>query len=92
LLAMSAATIDRALRNAPERAGVRPHRRAPRSAVIRRSVAVRTFDGWDDPPPAFIEADLVTHCGASVKGSFVQMRIPTKPPGYTERVPRTVPI
>jgi hypothetical protein len=91
LLAMSAATIDRALRNVPERAGVRPRHRAPRSAVIRRSVAVRTFDGWDDPPPASIEADLVAHCGVSVKGSFVQtLTLTDIATGCTECAPMLV--
>jgi hypothetical protein len=54
LLAMSAATIDRALREIR-----RPPRTARRwsapSAAIRRSVPVRTSDA-DDPPPGFVEA------------------------------------
>src|SRR3954470_6001349 len=40
LLAMSAATIDRALREVRECAGGRPRRRAAPSAAIRRSVPV----------------------------------------------------
>ena len=63
LLAMSAATIDRALREVREPGGGRKRRHAPPSAAIRRSVAVRTFDGWDNPPPGFVEADLVAHSG-----------------------------
>jgi hypothetical protein len=69
---MSAATIDRALRDVRERAGGRKRRHAPPSAAIRRSVAVRTIDGWDDPPPGFVETDLVAHSGPTAKGSFVQ--------------------
>jgi len=72
LLAMSAATIDRALHEAREPGGGRKRRRAPPSAAIRRSVPVRTFDGWDDPPPGFVEADLVAHSGPTAKGSYVQ--------------------
>ena len=63
LLAMSAATIDRALRTVRERAGGRKRRHAAPAAAIRRSVPVRTFDGWNDPPPGFVEADLVAHSG-----------------------------
>src|SRR6202030_4703103 len=59
LLAMSAATIDRALRDIRRQAGTAMRRRSAPSAAIRRSVPVRTFDGWDDPPPGFVEADLV---------------------------------
>ena len=72
LLAMSAATIDRALRDVRERVGGRKRRHAPPSAAIRRSVAVRTFDDWANPPPGFVEADLVAHSGPTAKGSFVQ--------------------
>ena len=45
LEAMSAATIDRALRKAKEPGGGRKRRHAPPSAAIRRTVPVRTFDG-----------------------------------------------
>ena len=58
LLAMSAATVDRALRDIWRHAGTATRRRSAPSAAIRRSVPVRTFDGWDDPPPGFVEADL----------------------------------
>jgi hypothetical protein len=72
LLAMSTATIDRALRQVRALGGGRKRRHAPPSAAIRRSVPVRTFDGWDNPPPGFVEADLVAHSGPGAKGSFVQ--------------------
>jgi hypothetical protein len=56
LPAMSAATIDRILRGAGERAGGRKRRNAPPLAAIRRSVPVRTFADWGDPSPGFVEA------------------------------------
>ena len=51
LLAMSAATIDRALHDIRRHTGTAARRRAAPSAAIRRSVPVRTFDDWDDPAP-----------------------------------------
>ena len=88
LLAMSAATIDRALRVIRGQAGGGTRRRAPPSAAIRRSVAVRTFDGWDDPPPEFMEADLVAHSGPTAKGSFVQtLTLTDIATGWTECAP-----
>ncbi len=45
LLTMSAATIDRALREVREPGGGRKRRHAPPSAAIGRNVPVRTFDG-----------------------------------------------
>jgi hypothetical protein len=91
LLEMSAATIDRVLRDARERAGGRKRRNAPPSAAIRRSFPVRTFDDWDDPPPGFIEADLVAHSGPSAKGSYVQtLMLTDMATGWTECAPLLV--
>lgn len=88
LLAMSASTIDRALKQTRGQSGGRPRRRSPPSAAIRRSVAVRTFDGWDDPPPGFVEADLVAHGGPTGKGSFVQtLTLTDIATGWTECAP-----
>jgi hypothetical protein len=90
LLAMSAATIDRSLRAVRQQAGIRRQGTAP-SAAIRRSVPVRTFDGWDDPPPGFVEADLVAHSGPTAKGSFVQTLVLTDiATGWTECAPLLV--
>ncbi|MGH7106770.1 MAG: ISNCY family transposase, partial [Acetobacteraceae bacterium] len=89
LLAMSAATIDRALRET--RGAGRKRRHAPPSAAVRRSVPVRTFDGWDDPAPGFVEADLVAHSGPTAKGSFVQtLTLTDIATGWTECAPLLV--
>jgi hypothetical protein len=72
VLAMSAATIDRVLREVKERASGRKCRRTPPSAAVRRSVPVRTFSDWQDPAPGFFEADLVAHSGPTARGSYVQ--------------------
>jgi hypothetical protein len=91
LLAMSAATIDRSLREVRQQAGRSSRRKAPPSAAIRRSVPVRTFDGWDNPPPGFVEADLVAHSGPVAKGSFVQTLVLTDiATGWTECAPLLV--
>jgi hypothetical protein len=91
LLAMSAATIDRALHDVKEPGGERKRRHAPPSAAIRRSVSVRTFDGWDNPPLGFVEADLVAHSGPTAKGSFVQtLTLTDIATGWTECAPLLV--
>ena len=88
LLAMSAATIDRSLRDVREQAGGRRRRRAAPPSSIRRSIPVRTFSDWDDPPPGFMEADLVAHCGPVTNGSFVQTLVLTDiATGWTECAP-----
>jgi hypothetical protein len=91
VLAMSAATIDRALREVKERATGRKRRRTPPSAAVRRSVPVRTFSDWKDPAPGFFEADLVAHSGPTARGSFVQTLVLTDiATGWTECAPLLV--
>jgi hypothetical protein len=91
VLAMSAATIDRLLREVKAGAGGRPRRRAPPSAAIRRSVPVRTFSDWGDPAPGYFEADLVAHSGPTARGSFVQTLVLTDiATGWTECAPLLV--
>jgi len=91
LLAMSAATIDRALRTVREHAGGRSRRRAAPSLAVRRRVPVRTFSDWHNPPPGFVEADLVAHSGPSASGSFVQTLVLTDvATGWTECAPLLV--
>src|SRR5690349_20047443 len=91
LLAMSAATIDRALGDVRRHAGTATRRRSAPSAAIRRSVPVRTFADWDDPPPGFFEADLVAHSGPVASGSFVQTLVLTDiATGWTECAPLLV--
>lgn len=90
LLAMSAATIDRSLSEIRQRAG-RPARRRSRPNAVRRSIPVRTFSDWHDPPPGFFEADLVAHSGPVASGSFVQTLVLTDvATGWTECAPLLV--
>jgi len=90
LLKMSAATIDRSLRPQREHCGAR--RRRPGSvSTIRRSIPVRTFSDWDDPPPGFVEADLVAHSGPVTSGAFAQTLVVTDiASGWTELAPLLV--
>lgn len=68
LMEVSTAPIDRT------RASIdgQRKRRAGVGAAIRRSVPVRTFADWRNPPTGFFEVDMVEHCGGSkVGGDFV---------------------
>ncbi len=91
LLSMSAATIDRALREIRKQTGAGTRRRAAPSSAVRRSVPVRTFADWDDPAPGFMEADLVAHSGPTAEGSFVQtLTLTDIATGWTECAPLLV--
>lgn len=85
---ISAATIDRILGPVRKQAGGRGRRRAATSSAIRRAVPIRTYADWDDPPPGFFEADLVSHSGPLTSGSFAQTLVLTDiSSGWTECAP-----
>lgn len=85
---ISAATIDRILGPVRKPAGGRGRRRAAPSSAIRRAVPIRTYADWDDPPPGFFEADLVSHSGPLTSGSFAQTLVLTDiASGWTECAP-----
>lgn len=85
LLAMSAATMDRALRPARDMGKYARRRSGINNTPLRKSIAVRTFSDWNDPPPGFFEMDMVAHCGKSVSGSHAHSLVLTDiASGWTE--------
>ena len=68
ILQVGAATIDRMLANARSNIDGQRKRRGGVGAAIRRSIPVRTFADWRDPPPGFFKIDMVEHCGGSQTG------------------------
>ena len=88
LLSVSPATIDRLLSEIRIAAAQGRRRRAGFSSAVRRSVPVRTFADWGDPPSGFVEVDFVAHSGVSTAGAFVQTLVLTDiATGWTECVP-----
>jgi hypothetical protein len=75
LLAMSAATIDRLLRDT--KAVTRANRPRRNLIGLRRIVPIRTFADWKDPLPGSMEMDLVGHCGDVSRGSYVHSLVLT---------------
>ena len=88
LLQVSAATIDRALAPARKHIDGQRKRRKGVGAAIRRSIPVRTFADWRDPPPGFFEIDMVEHCGGvKTDGDFVHtLTLTDIASGWTECV------
>jgi len=86
LLAASASTIDRLLQGPRRTIDPKSVRKRARPAV-RGSIAVRTFGDCKDPLPGFMEADLVSHGGENVAGSFVHtLTLTDIATGWTECV------
>lgn len=90
LLVMSAATIDRLLKDVRERAG-RGRRRSSAPAVAKE-IGLRTYAGWADiTEPGWLEVDMVSHSGPGADGSFSQTLVATDiVTGWTEYVPLPV--
>jgi len=89
ILAMSASTIDRLLREPRSATRLRKARRAMPAA--RRRVPVRTFADWNEPPPGSMEMDCVAHCGEANRGSYVNSLVLTDiASGWTEAAPLVV--
>ena len=88
LLQISAATIDRLLAGARSHIDGQRKRRKGVGAAIRRSIPVRTFADWRNPPPGFLEIDMVEHCGGPKSdGDFVHSLVLTDiASGWTECV------
>lgn len=85
VLAMSAATMDRVLKPARDMGKQGRRRSGINNTPLRKSIAVRTFSDWNDPPPGFFEMDMVAHCGKSVAGSHAHSLVLTDiASGWTE--------
>jgi hypothetical protein len=85
VLAMSAATMDRVLKPARDTGKQGRRRSGINNTPLRKSIAVRTFSDWNDPPPGFFEMDMVAHCGKSVAGSHAHSLVLTDiASGWTE--------
>lgn len=88
VLTVSAATIDRMLAGTRLQIDGQRKRRKGVGAAIRRSIPVRTFADWRDPPPGFFEMDMVEHYnGPKTDGDYLHTLVLTDiASGWTECV------
>lgn len=70
LLRISRSSIDRCL--APARFN-KPHGLSTTKpgTLLKKNIPIRTFADWNEDKPGFLEIDLVTHCGESTAGQFL---------------------
>ncbi len=87
LLSLSPATADRLLKAERRKLGRAKSTTRP-GHLIKKQIPVRTFADWSDVRPGFFEADLVAHCGNTVRGQFLNTLTMTDiATGWTELLP-----
>lgn len=71
VLRVSRATMDRLLQ--PARRAQVPHGRTTTKpgSLLKKAIPIRTWAGWDDAQPGYLEIDLVAHCGESTAGDYL---------------------
>ncbi len=68
---MSPSTIDRLLIPWRRAGGRRSLSTTRPGSLLKSSIFIRTFAGWQENKPGFLEMDLVAHCGESVEGFYL---------------------
>jgi hypothetical protein len=71
LVSMSAATIDRQLRDWRRKLGRQPRRSSSAPTALKGQIPIRTWSEWKELQPGSVQADLVMHCGESPEGFFL---------------------
>jgi hypothetical protein len=72
LLQMSAATIDRLLKEERKKWKGKGKCRTKPGTLLKSQIPVRTFAEWNENKPGFVEMDLVSHDGGDGSGIFAQ--------------------
>ena len=72
LLRISAATIDRVLSVERRKLQIKGRSRTKPGTLLKNQIPIRTFADWDEKMPGFVEIDLVSHDGGSVRGDYIQ--------------------
>ena len=87
LLTMSTTTAERLLR--PHRpSGPRGLCTTQAGPLLKHHIPIRTFHGWDNAQPGFLEADLVAHNGGDSEGcSLYTFSLTDVATGWTECLP-----
>ena len=72
LLQMSAATIDRYLREHRQALELKGISATRSGALLRTSITIRKSGDEAEHEPGFLECDTVAHCGPTLKGEFAR--------------------
>jgi len=85
LLRISAATIDRLLRQERKKYELKGRSLTKPGTLLKHQIPIRTFSEWDEQRPGFVEIDLVGHEGGNPRGDFIQtLNVTDVCTGWTE--------
>lgn len=71
LCRISAATIDRMLRQERRKIGGKSRSRTKPGTLLKNQIPIRTFADWTEKKPGFLEIDTVHHCTEENRGDYV---------------------
>ncbi|MBM3157998.1 MAG: transposase family protein, partial [Chloroflexi bacterium] len=71
LCRMSPATIDRLLKPYRKIGGRRGFTTTRPGSLLKNMIPIRTFTDWQENQPGFVEIDLVSHCGETTEGFYL---------------------
>lgn len=87
LLKISSSTMDRLLQS-EKKVRERSISTTRSGSLLKKQIKVRTFSDWNEGRPGFFEIDLVSHCGESSEGSFLNTLVLTDiASGWIEFIP-----
>ncbi len=67
---ISAATVDRLLKKEKQKLRIKGLTHTQPATLLKHQIPIRTFSGWEDSKPGFVEIDLVGHEGGIAQGEF----------------------
>jgi len=86
---ISASTADRLLQKEKRNLRIKGRSYTKPGSLLKHQIPIRTFDGWDEKRPGFVEVDLVGHDGGSARGDFsFTLNVTDVHSGWTE--PRAI--
>src|SRR3989338_10425683 len=68
---ISAATIDRLLKNTKKKLLMKGRTTTKPGTLLKHQIPIRTFSDWDETKAGFFEVDCVANCGSSTAGEYV---------------------
>ena len=72
LLKISSPTIDKLLATERKKLQLKGRARTKPGTLLKNQIPIKTFADWDEKRPGFVEIDLVSHDGGSVRGDYIQ--------------------